>query len=135
MIQTKRKFLHVYTYVYTYVNTMFTHILTPMVRHIYSYVYTYVNTKDDTDKVQSNVGMTQQCWNTNFTKDDTNKVLFLHVYTYVDTMCIPMFTHMLHLCLNPCLPHVHTYVYTMFTPKFTPCSQIFYTMFTPMCTP
>ena len=57
MIQTKCKFLHVYTYVYTYVKTMFT----PVLHHVYSYVYTYVNTKDDTNKVQKYVSMTQQC--------------------------------------------------------------------------
>ena len=31
-------------------------------------------TKDDTNKVQKNVSMTQQCYNKNLTKDDTNKV-------------------------------------------------------------
>ena len=31
-------------------------------------------TKDDTNKVQTNVGMTQQYWNKNLTKDDINKV-------------------------------------------------------------
>ena len=31
-------------------------------------------TKGDTNKVQKNVGMTQQCQNKNLTKHDTNKV-------------------------------------------------------------
>ena len=31
-------------------------------------------TKDDTNKIQKNIGMPQQCWNKNPTKDDTNKV-------------------------------------------------------------
>ena len=31
-------------------------------------------TKDDTNKVQKNVGMTQKCQNKNLTKDDTYKV-------------------------------------------------------------
>ena len=30
-------------------------------------------TKDDTNKLQKNVGRTKQCQNKNFTKDDTNK--------------------------------------------------------------
>ena len=51
---------HGHLCLYTYVKTMFTPIFTPMVHHIYSYVYTYVNTNDDTNKVQKNVGMTQQ---------------------------------------------------------------------------
>ena len=84
-----------------------------MWHHVYSYVYTYVNTKDDKNKEQKNVGMTQQCWNKNLTKDDTNKVLFFCAYTYVNTMFTPMFI--------PCLHHVHTYINTMFTPMFTPC--------------
>ena len=57
-------------HVYTYVKTMFT----PMLHNVYSYVDTYVKTKDDTNKVQKNIGMTKQCWNKNLTKDDTNKV-------------------------------------------------------------
>ena len=78
-------------------------------------------TKDDTNKVQKNVGMTQQCQNKNLTKVDTNKVLFLHVYTYVYTMFTPMFKP----CLHQCLHHVHTYVYTMFTFMFTNVRPMF----------
>ena len=54
-------------------------MFTSMLHYVYSYVYTYVNTKDYTNKVQKNVGMTQQCYNKNFTKDDTNKVKKMYV--------------------------------------------------------
>ena len=53
-------------------------------------------------KVVSMIGMIQQCWNKNLTKDDTNKVLFLYVFIYVYTYVSTMFTHMFAPCSHLC---------------------------------
>ena len=67
-----------------------------------------------------NVGMTQQCKNKNLTKDDRNKLIFLHVYTIFTLMFTYMFTPYFHLFYT----YVYICVYTIFPPIlpiFTPC--------------
>ena len=93
---------HVYRYVYTYVNTLFTHMLfTPMLSpEKCGYMLT------------SNLGMKQQYQNKNLTKNDTNKVLIMHVYYLCIHLCYTIFT--------PMLNHIHAYVFTY----VTPCSHL-----------
>ena len=90
-------------------------------------------TKDDTNKVQKNIGMTQQCYNKKLTKDDTHKVSFLNVYIYVNNMFTPrfkrMFTPLFKPMFRPCL-HLCVNMFTpIFTHMFTP---LFLFMITPM---